>query len=333
MVQRSDFRSSPELDYERWRDALRPQWGRYSPMVIEPRAFTGRARSRNLFGFAAMELGCNAHRVERTQQDVRIDGVDYYFVVFQVAGASTIVQGDQVVRLAAGDAALVDSAQPGTYITEDRWTQWISLQLPRRPLVSHLGFDPHGGVPRRGATVAAPALFALVRDADTGHESTSSPAGPYMRLAVYDLIGALFAPADAASISLHTDKLFKRICDIIRDHFADPAFGPCEVAAEAGISLRYLQKIFTARGSSCTHFVQAVRLDHAALLLQRRALLRTSQPVSEIAYSSGFGNYTHFARQFRRRFGHPPGVHAGDEGCPLPAGKADMTRTSYHFRV
>ena len=84
MVQRSDFRSSPELDYEGWRDALRPQWGRYSPVAKEPKAFTGRARARSLYGLAAIDLSCNAHRVERTQQDVRLDRVDHYFVFFQV---------------------------------------------------------------------------------------------------------------------------------------------------------------------------------------------------------------------------------------------------------
>jgi AraC family transcriptional activator of tynA and feaB len=39
--------------------------------------------------------------------------------------------------------------------------------------------------------------------------------------------------------------------------------------------------------------------------------MNTSRPISEIAYDSGFSDYTHFARIFRRRFGHTPGAHAG----------------------
>jgi AraC family transcriptional regulator, positive regulator of tynA and feaB len=77
----------------------------------------------------------------------------------------------------------------------------------------------------------------------------------------------------------------------------------------AAISLRYLQKLFTARNSTCSDFIYSLRLDHAARLLHRRALLNTSQPISEVAYDSGFSDYTHFARKFRRRFGHPPGAH------------------------
>jgi AraC family transcriptional activator of tynA and feaB len=307
-----DFLSTPELDYEGWRDALRPDWGRYNPEVVEPKTFAGRARPRSLFGFVAMDLSCNAHRVARTQRDVRLDGVDHYFALFQVAGGSTIIQNDQAVQLVVGDAVLVDSAQPGTHVSDDRCGQWISLQLPRRSLLSHLGVDLRGGIMRRAGTAAGRVLFDLVRDTDTSDESAFSPADSYMQLAVYDLVGALFAPSDPVPVSLHADKLFKRLCDIIKDHFTDPAFGPYDVAAEAGISLRYLQKLFLAQNSTCSHFIHSVRLDHAARLLHRREMLGTRQPLSEIAYACGFADYTNFARKFRRRFGHTPGSHSGD---------------------
>jgi AraC-like DNA-binding protein len=130
-----------------------------------------------------------------------------------------------------------------------------------------------------------------------------------MRLALYDLLGALFAPSDPGPVSRHADKLFARIRSVIKDRFADPAFGPPEVAAETGISLRYVQKLLTARGSTCSELVYSIRLDHAAHLLDRRASLNTSQPLSEIAYACGFRDYAHFARKFRHRFGHAPGAH------------------------
>jgi AraC-like DNA-binding protein len=131
-----------------------------------------------------------------------------------------------------------------------------------------------------------------------------------MELAVYDLVGALFAPTEPSSGSRHADKLFARIRHIIKDGYADPDFGPHEVATGAEISLRYLQKLFTERGSTCSEFIYSLRLDQAARLLHRRGSLRASQPLSEIAYACGFRDYTHFARKFRQRFGHPPGAHS-----------------------
>jgi AraC-like DNA-binding protein len=82
------------------------------------------------------------------------------------------------------------------------------------------------------------------------------------------------------------------------------------VAAETGISLRYVQKLFAERGSTCSELVYSIRLDHAAHLLLRRASLDTGQPLSEIAYACGFRDYTHFARKFRHRFGYAPGAYS-----------------------
>jgi AraC family transcriptional regulator, positive regulator of tynA and feaB len=181
--------------------------------------------------------------------------------------------------------------------------------LPRQALISHLGFEPEGGLYQCTGTPAGRLLFDLLRDSDGSKGLESSLADSYMQLAVFDLVGALFAPSDAWPVSRHTDKLFARIRDVIKNGFADPDFGPYEVAAKAGISLRYLQKLFTERGLTCSEFIYSVRLDHAAQLLHRRALLGKRQSLSEIGYASGFSDYTHFARKFRGRFGHPPGTH------------------------
>ena len=129
---------------------------------------------------------------------------------------------------------------------------------------------------------------------------TSSSADIYMQFAVYDLVGALFAPSDPRPVSRSADKLFARICGVVKDGLPDPDFGPAEVASEAGISLRYVQKLFTERSTTCSEFIYSHRLDHAAHLLHRRALLGTGQPLSEIAYACGFREYAHFARRFQQ---------------------------------
>ena len=317
MGESGDCRDAPQLDFEAWRVLLRSICGRYNPEGIERGAFSGWARPLTVCGFTALDFGGNAPRIERTHRDVRLDSVDSYAVLFQVAGRSTISQNDQIVQIAmGGDVALVDRARPVTHLSNNGSAQWncLSLGLPRLSLVTHLGFEPKGCLSRRGETPAARLLFQVVQDVMAGDGPPSSPADSYMQLAVYDLLGALFAPSDSRPVSRHTDKLFRRICGIIKDRLADPGFGPCEVAAEAGISLRYVQKLFTERDSTCSEFIYSVRLDHAARLLHRRAMLGASQPLSEIAYACGFSDYTHFARKFRQRFGCPPGTHAVGHG-------------------
>jgi hypothetical protein len=78
-----------------------------------------------------------------------------------------MTQNDQAVQLAAGDVVLVDAARPMTYFRNDTGAQWLSVRLPRRFRVSHLGFEPQGGSCRRGGTPARRLLFSLVHDLDT----------------------------------------------------------------------------------------------------------------------------------------------------------------------
>ncbi|WP_181183313.1 helix-turn-helix domain-containing protein [Mesorhizobium sp. B3-1-7] len=309
MFQSDDAISAPQLDFEAWRDLLRTKSGRYYSEGIEPDKFAGWVRPVTVRGFTALDIGSNAPRVERTYRDARLDGADHYFAHFQANGELAMLHNDQAVRFAQGDVALVDGSRPVTYCA-DGPSNIVTLALPRQALVSYLGFEPEGGLFRQGGTSAGRLLFDLIREADHAEGSASSPAESYMQLVVYDLVGALFAPSDPWFGSRHSETLFRRICGIIKDGAADPDFGPNEVAAEAGISLRYLQKLFTERGSTCSDCIFSVRLDQAARLVQRRASLSTKQPLSEIAYSCGFRDYTHFARKFRDRFGHPPGAHS-----------------------
>jgi AraC-like DNA-binding protein len=135
--------------------------------------------------------------------------------------------------------------------------------------MSHLGLEPQGGTVGRHGTRAGRLLFQLVLD-EFKDELVPTPASAYMKLAVYDLIGEIFTPSDANSASPYTDKQFGRVRAFIEERFADPDLRPRDVAAEAGISLLYLQKLFTQRGSTCRGFIDSLRLDHAGRLLQRR---------------------------------------------------------------
>jgi AraC-like DNA-binding protein len=313
----ADFLGEPQLDYDAWRERLQKICGRYNPEGIERSGFTGWIRPIEACGFKALETGCNAGRIERDSRDVRLDCADHYFVLFPLHGRTLVTQNEQAMRLEVGDAVLVDTARPLKLFAEnDTQGPWrnLAINLPRRELAAHLGFEPPGGHTRPSGTPAAQLLFGLIQSANEEAPSQSSSADSYMQLAVYDLVGALFAPPDQSCGSRHADKLFARVQGVIKERYADPDFGPSEVAARTRISLRYLQNLFTPRGSTCAELIYSLRLDHAARLLSRRESLRNAQPLSEIAYACGFRDYTHFARKFRRRFGHPPGAHSAKNG-------------------
>jgi AraC family transcriptional activator of tynA and feaB len=320
MQQSCDFPGTPQFNFEEWTDVWRPICGGVHG-VAEPNAFAGWMRQLSVCGvpaaaikiqcgLGAVDHGTNLYRYERTHRAVRVAEVDWYTALFQVTGRSALTQADHAIQLGAGDIGLLDGARASTRLSEN-CAQWLSIYLPRQSVISRLGYEPQACLRSSGETLAGRVLRQLVLES-IEDDDTAARSDPHMQLALYDLIGALFAPPDPWIGSRYSDTLFRRIRGIIEDGFADPNFGPTEVAAETGISLRYLQKLFTERGLTCSEFIYGRRLDHAARLVHRRASLGTNQPLSEIAYACGFRDYTHFARKFRHRFGHAPGAHSDE---------------------
>jgi len=336
MLQSDDFLSTEQMDYEAWSALLPSLCGRHNLVDVDPNSFSGWLRAFSVCGLTAVDMCCSAHRFERTNRDVRLDDLDHYKAVFQIAGQSTIYQNNQCVQLAVGDVVLVDAARPITCVSDDARVRRLCLHLPRRSFVSHLGFEPQGGACRRSGAPAGRLLYEVVLDALKGVGSARPPVDSYMQLVVYNLLGALFAPPDPPPSSRHAHKLFMRIRGLIKERVTDPDFGPPEAASEAGISLRYLQKLFTQRGFTCTEFIHSLRLNRAARLLDRRKLLNTREPISAIAYACGFHDYTHFARRFRHRFGYSPGAHSAAQGRAgngaVRASPVDSTQQAHDVR-
>jgi AraC family transcriptional regulator, positive regulator of tynA and feaB len=307
----------PNLTYDEWTSSIRSAFA-LDAKGIEPKASVGWLRSVDLFGFAASCAGCNITTIagcdiptiERTQRGSRRDDLGYYGVIFQLIGRAAVVQNEEHVVLRTGDLILVDSTRPMGIFCGHGIVEQFCLRLPRQQLVFHLGFEPRGGL-SPSATPAGRLLFQLALEAVKNTGPMYLPGQAQMQFAVYDLLGAIFAPPDPQLVSSHTRQLFARIRDIIKNRFTDPDLSPAGVAAEAGISLRYMQKLFTVQGTTCNHLIHALRLDHAARLIRRRALVDRDQPLSQIAQASGFRDYAYFGRKFHERFGHPPSGHPG----------------------
>src|SRR5258707_15408705 len=83
---RSAATNERHLDFEAWKDLIRTMGGRFNPEGIEPNAFTGSVCPLSITGFPPADVGSHPHRVERTHREVRPDGADHYFTMFQVAG-------------------------------------------------------------------------------------------------------------------------------------------------------------------------------------------------------------------------------------------------------
>jgi len=100
------------------------------------------------------------------------------------------------------------------------------------------------------------------------------------------------------------DAATHRVSNVARE-VAETFYEPWSLeraCARAGMSRRHFSKLFRAQlGRTFLEHLTELRLTHAATLLEEH-----HHSIIGAAFSSGYGDLSHFYRLFRARFGHPP---------------------------
>ncbi len=103
------------------------------------------------------------------------------------------------------------------------------------------------------------------------------------------------------------EAFLKKVMAAVEAHIDDPSFETNDLAREAAIGRRQLnRKLCALTGQSVREFIRTIRLKRAAQLLQQQA-----GTVTEISYQVGFNSIAHFAKIFREQFGVAPSEFSG----------------------
>ena len=112
-------------------------------------------------------------------------------------------------------------------------------------------------------------------------------------------------PRDIA-ITPADEQFLTRALAVVEAHLPDAEFSAEVFASDMALSRMHLhRKLKALTDQSATEFVRTLRLRRAAQLLAGHA-----GTVADVAYATGFGNLSHFARCFREEFGQTPSAYA-----------------------
>jgi len=177
---------------------------------------------------------------------------------------------------------------------------WLDRYLPDPGAL--LG-RPVSARPSTGSGGWGAPLGSLLETMAEGIDQTPLP-----RPMIAEQVGTLLTLAtgfhEPAAESRHRGQLARQILRRIETDFADPELSPEGLAAELGISKRYLQQLLAGSGTSFVQELTATRLDRASDMLSDPRAGGLS--VGEIAFRCGFLDPGYFARAFRKRFGRTP---------------------------
>jgi AraC family transcriptional regulator, positive regulator of tynA and feaB len=288
-----------------WEWNARPFCGDCRFQFPNRRGFHGSIAGKKLGGlglwrFSSSSLSFKKFPTESMRAENR-----FCTVITQLEGSRWYLQNGVVVLLNPGDSTLIDSASPWSsgclgdcvrlYLCVPRWSIEDRLQVAAIPMAHRIS----------GATALGASLFhmskSLYRDADAlGQKESAATLEAYFDI----LSGCLGLPRTDTAPASNGSHILSRIEAFIEGHLAEPALGPAEVAAAAGISVRHAHRLFSRKGCTIGDWVRQRRLEQCRSDLADPGLRERS--ITDIAFYWGFSESAHFSRSFKRQFGVCP---------------------------
>lgn len=109
---------------------------------------------------------------------------------------------------------------------------------------------------------------------------------------------------EVVSATTASDSRRIHITRYIEDNLRDPELAAPRIAAQFGISVRYLHKIFSLQKETVCDYILRRRLEQCAK--QFLDPLWRKRTITEIAFGWGFNSANHFSRSFRALYGLSP---------------------------
>ena len=247
--------------------------------------------------------------VSRRRKQATAD--DALFLALVLSGDATLLYGGSETHLpvGAGTYARYDTEDADAALGMRTGTTILGLRLSRR-LIEPLIAD-YDGLQRQIMPTGVEALRLLVcyLDALDGQEAIKTvAAGRLVVDHVHDLVAlAIGTSRDGAELATTRGLAAARLAAVkeyIRRNVANPGLSAAMVAAQQGVTPRYIHMLFEAEGVTFSECVLDQRLTRAHRMLSDPRY--AAQSISTIALAIGFGDLSYFNRTFRRRFGMTP---------------------------
>jgi hypothetical protein len=198
--------------------------------------------------------------------------LDDLFLGINVSGCSTAQQGDDHLRVNAGDAVLATRGSSGFTINRPTPVRFMGFRVPRGAIASILGrLDD---APLRIVPRGTEALGLLITYARAIIDQQPVQTSQLQRLVVahiHDLIAATVSATPEFSTAIESHGIraarLRAIMADIAAHFRDDDLTVTAVAKRQRVTPRYIHKLFETEGLTFSEFVLARRLSHAYRIL------------------------------------------------------------------
>jgi AraC-like DNA-binding protein len=267
-------------------------------------SFDGHIASSHAGDVILTRLEANRHRVLRTGSLARHSETAYLKIVAPWQGSASVQQQGREACARDGAWVIYDTTASYEIDTPERCDHLI-VMVPKEDIADRqLRFD--GVMARRLGTsgisrVALETMRNTYQELPNMSEAAAQGAGELIK----QLVRLSLQELSGLDTSLtQREALRDRIRTYVQQHLRDPALSVDAVARALNCSRRHLYNAFAGEGESIAAYIQRLRLQACIRDLQQAG--PHGRPITEIAFSWGFGNLSHFSRVFRDHTGKSP---------------------------
>jgi AraC-like DNA-binding protein len=245
------------------------------------------------------------HAVFRSPAMIRRSPEDDFLVNLAISGRAVVAQDGRDAVLRPGDFTVYDSARPCRIDCPDPF-RLLVLKIPRDLFLSHCQLPPGATATAVQGDRGVGALFSSLLRRLPAHTGGLPPeVVGQVGVNVLELLATVLSDlAGDVRPALPREAQLQRARRYITDHLGDPGLSPPTVAEALGLSVRYLHLLFQAESTSPFRWILERRLELAARLLADPR--QASRSITDIAFSVGFKDTSHFTRVFKHRYGAGP---------------------------
>jgi AraC-like DNA-binding protein len=287
--------------YEQWREEFVRRWVSVDVEPIEGNSIVNEIRctEHSFIGLCSMRGSPLRFTVQ--------DASNYCYLILAAGSRMHASQYDRSIELAPGEMTLMSAERSACLTQLSEGSRW-SIRIPQRLLTDICRNVPDKITRPIGRGELTKLLWHQVETADRFAPGLDAAANYAIAQHVLDLAAlCLGADGDAAWLAERRGLAAARLDAIkaaILRNLGRSDLTLAHVAAEHGLSTRYVQHLFELSGLSFTGYVLEQRLLNAHRLL--REPKGRWRKVSDIATAAGFSDISYFNRAFKARFGGTP---------------------------
>ncbi|HWN36441.1 MAG TPA: helix-turn-helix domain-containing protein [Pseudonocardia sp.] len=258
---------------------------------------------------ATLELSrviASAQRVRRTPSLIARAAEDYFLVSIQIAGVGVVRQDDREAVLQPGDFALYDSTRPYELEFAADFQQYV-LMLPRPALhPAPRRTETLTARPVQGSRGAGHLTIQMIRTLGETLDELEPASAAAVAQSVEHIVLAGLSTLDGAEPPPEPEQAARReqVKACARARLHDPGLTMATLAAALHTSVSTLHRAFADEPYTLSEWIWAQRLDGVRADLCNPAL--RTRTLTELAFSWGFVDASHFSRAFKARFGCSP---------------------------